>query len=116
MFFEIDNISKKEYFIREESIIFTIEFYRMESGKCPVEEFMDALPIKLRVKAIDSLQILEEMGTTLRSPYSKYIRDGIMELRIKFSSDIVRIFYFFQKEIQLACKYKADYERRHYHE
>ena len=76
---------------------------------------MDALPIKLRVKAIDSLQILEEMGTTLRSPYSKYIRDGIMELRIKFSSDIVRIF-FFQKENQLACKYKADYERRHYHE
>ena len=94
----IDNISKKEYFIKEERIIFIIEFYRTESGQCPVEEFMDSLPIKLRIKAIDSLQILEEMGSKLRSPYSKYVENGILELRIKFSSDIVRIFYFFQKE------------------
>lgn len=65
---------------------------------------MDSLPVKLRVKAIDSLQILEEMGSKLRSPYSKYVENGILELRIKFSSDIVRIFYFFQKKTGLLSQ------------
>lgn len=58
--------------------------------------------------------------------------DGLFELRIKFSSDITRIFYFFvvdnkiiltngfvkkaaktpKGELELARKYKKDYERR----
>ena len=42
-----------------------------------------------------SLALLEEFGNQLREPFSKPIGDGIFELRIKFSSDITRIFYFF---------------------
>ena len=76
--------------------------------------------------------LLEEFGNTLREPHSKPIGDSIFELRIKFASDITRIFYFFyvgnkivltngfikktQKtppaEIELAKKYKEDYEAR----
>ena len=76
-------------------------------------------------------------GVALREPHSKAMGDGLFELRIKFSSDISRIFYFFvvdnrivltngfvkktmktpKAEIELARKYKADYERRgHSHE
>lgn len=116
--------------------MFDLEFYSLPDGRKPVKEFLDSLPVKMRVKALDSLDLLEEYGNQLRLPYSKALADGIFELRIKFSSDISRIFYFFyvgnkivvtngfikktQKaptsELAKAKKYKQDYERRHAHE
>lgn len=90
----------------------------------------------MRAKALYGLSILEEYGSRLREPYSKPIEDGLFELRIKFASDITRIFYFFvvgnrivvtngfvkktmktpAGEIDRAKRYKADYERRCLHE
>ena len=116
--------------------MFDIEFYTLPDGRKPVEEFLDSLPIKMRIKAIDSLDLLEKYGNQLRMPYSKALSDGLFELRIKFSSDISRIFYFFyignkivvtngfvkktqktpQTELVKAKKYKKDYERRHNYE
>ncbi len=116
--------------------MFDLEFYALPDGQKPIEEFLDSLPVKMRVKALDSLDLLEEYGNQLRMPYSKALSDGIFELRIKFSNDITRIFYFFyigkkiivtngfikktQKtpstELEKARKYKQDYERRHPHE
>ena len=110
--------------------MFDVEFYRLPNGKAPVEEFLDSLNVKMRNKALNSLLLLEEFGNTLREPHSKSVGDGIFELRIKFANDITRIFYFFyvgnkiiltngfikktQKtpaaEIELARKYKEDYE------
>lgn len=109
-----------------------IVFYTKENGEKPIEEFIISLDEKMKSKALGQIAILKEKGRTLREPYSKYIKDGIFELRIKFSSDISRIFYFFyvgnkvvltngfikktQKtptsEIEKALKYKADFERR----
>jgi len=71
-------------------------------------------------------------GSLLREPESKYVRNGIFELRIAFSNDTARVFYFFFKEkriivtngfikktrklpvreIERAIRYKADYEER----
>ena len=113
--------------------MFEVEFYRLEDGTAPVEKFLDKLNVKMRNKALNCLLILEEFGNSLREPYSKPMGDGIFELRIKFASDISRIFYFFfvnnkivvtngfvkktrktpESEITLARKYKKDYERRH---
>ena len=112
--------------------MFSVDFYRLPNGRAPVEDFLDGLNIKMRNKALDSLLLLEEFGNNLREPYSKSIGDGLFELRIKFSSDISRVFYFFfadnkviltngfikktrktpKVEIDLAKKYKADYESR----
>ncbi|MHB8063000.1 MAG: type II toxin-antitoxin system RelE/ParE family toxin [Ruminiclostridium sp.] len=98
--------------------------------------FLDSLSIKMRTKALSEINLLKEFGTQLREPYSKLLKDGIFELRIKFAGDITRIFYFFyvgnkiiltngflkksQKtppgEIEKALKFKADYERRHRHD
>ena len=75
--------------------MFDIEFYRLPNGTAPVEEFLDSLNVKMRSKAIYSLSILEEQGNRLREPFSKSLGDGLFELRIKFASDITRIFYFF---------------------
>lgn len=116
--------------------MFTIEFYRLPSGDQPVAEFLDGLDTKMRAKALHSISILEEFGNSLREPYSKPMGNGLFELRIKFASDISRIFYFFvvdnkiiltngfvkktmktpKAQLELARKYKADYERKHDHE
>lgn len=112
--------------------MFEVDYYKLENGKAPVEEFIDSLDTKMRTKAMAAIEILSECGNQLREPYSKPMGDGLFELRIKFSSDITRIFYFFvvdnriiltngfvkktaktpKREIELAKKYKRDYERR----
>ncbi len=116
--------------------MFEVSFYQLPNGKKPVREFLDGLEPKMRAKALYGLSILEEYGNALREPYSKHVGDGLFELRIKFSGDITRIFYFFvvgnqiiltngfvkksiktpPNEIRRAREYKADYERRHCHE
>ena len=45
--------------------MFKIEFYRLPNGNAPVEEFLDSLDVKMRVKAVNSLLLLEELGTRL---------------------------------------------------
>ena len=112
--------------------MFEIEFYSLPNGEQPVRVFLDSLDIKMRAKSLYGLSILEEYGNRLREPYSKPIGDGLFELRIKFASDITRIFYFFvmdnkiiltngfvkkttktpKAQLELARRYKADYERR----
>lgn len=113
--------------------MFDVDYYELPSGEKPVEVFLDSLETKMRAKAFGSIEILEEFGNKLREPHSSPIGNGLFELRIKFSSDITRIFYFFcvnnkiiltngfvkktpktpKSEKALAYKYKADYERRH---
>jgi phage-related protein len=112
------------------------EFYETADGKMPVKEFLDSLDKKMRAKAIKEIEILNDFGTAIREPYSKPISNGVFELRIQFSGDISRIFYFFfvggkiiltngfikktqktpPEEIQKALQYKADYERRSGHD
>ena len=70
--------------------MFEVEYYETADGRIPVKEFLDSLPKKLRDKAMYSLKLLYEYGNTLREPYSKYLGEGIFELRVKFSSDIIR--------------------------
>ena len=117
----------------KEQTPFTLEYYRLPSGKAPVEEFLSSLNNDMRTKAYASLTVLHRCGNTLKPPLSKSIGGGLFELRIQFDGDISRIFYFFmvnntiiltngyikktrkapRAEIERARKYKADYERRH---
>lgn len=112
--------------------MFEVETYQLENGRSPVEDFIKGLDKKMQAKALAAIDILAEYGNRLREPYSKPMGDGLFELRIKFASDITRIFYFFvvdnkivltngfvkktaktpKGEIELARKYKRDYERR----
>ena len=96
-------------------------------------EFLDSLPAKHQSKAFREIELLAECGTALKEPHVKQIEEDIWELRIKFSSDISRIFYivwqrdtlvllhgFVKKtqktpprEIETAKKRAEDYKRRH---
>lgn len=123
-------------FRKEVNLIFIVDFYKMESGKVPVQDFLYSLEPKMRAKAFKDIELLREFGSELREPYVKSIKGkknkGLYELRIKFSSDIVRIFYFTYcnnkyvllhgfvkktmqtpvREIERARKYMEDYKRR----
>ena len=79
----------------EERMTFVVIAYEDINGKIPVQEFLKKLNPKMRAKMYGMLVILQEKGNMLREPYSKYIGDGIFELRCKFGSDITRVMYFF---------------------
>ena len=111
---------------------YEIKFYKLSSGKCPVENFLDELDYKMRAKMLRMVLLLKENGNDLREPYSKYLEDGLFELRAKQGTNITRVLYFFmfdkeiiitngfvkktqktpRAEIELAKKYRKDYIAR----
>ena len=61
-----------------------------------VEGFLETLPKKLEAKTYWTLSLLQRLGVTLKEPYCKSVKGhkGLFELRVKYASDIVRLFYF----------------------
>jgi Phage-related protein len=49
-------------------------------------------------KTLRTIELLEKYGFSIPTKYSKQIRGKIWELRIQFSNDIQRIFYFAPKD------------------
>ena len=78
--------------------MFAAEYYERDDGTCPVEEFILSLDNRMKAKILWTISLLEEYGTDLRLPYSENLDDGIFELRIRQSSNISRILYFFYKD------------------
>lgn len=115
---------------------FIIDFYTKEDGEQPAKEFMLALDAKMKAKIIKVLDLLENNGPLTGLPYSEHLENGIFEIRAKQSTNITRVLYFFtigrkiiltngfvkktqktpRREIDLAKKYRLDYERRFQHE
>ena len=74
---------------------FEIIFYDKEDGTEPAKEFILSLDKKMRTKMLRTIEMLQNNGYELREPYSKYVGEGIMELRVKVGSDISRVMYFY---------------------
>lgn len=111
---------------------FEIVFYQKASGECPVSEFLDSLNKVMRFKMMHQMDLLELYGNHPRGDYSKFVDDGIFELRAQTKMDITRIMFFFDEnrkiiltngfvkktqkmpmsEFELAKKYRADYMSR----
>jgi phage-related protein len=74
---------------------YRVTFYRKESnGEEPVKEYLDRLDKKSRAKVLKYIEFLREHGGHLDEPYSRHIQGKIRELRVDFSSNRHRIFYF----------------------
>ena len=71
-------------------------FYTKANGECPVDGFLDILPVKARAKISKWIQLLEEEGPDLPRPYADVLRDKVRELRVKFGSAQYRLLYFFR--------------------
>lgn len=111
---------------------FIIEFYTKENGDEPAKDFMFSLDAKMKAKILKILDLLELNGPAVRLPYSEHLDDGIFEIRANQSTNTSRVLYFFTigkkiiltngfikksqktpvREIELAKRYRADYERR----
>ena len=112
--------------------MFEVEFYEKIDGTYPAEEFILSQDVKMQTKLFRLLELLELKGNELREPYSKSLSDGIFEIRANQGNNITRVLYFFvvgkkiiltngfvkktqktpENEIELAKKYREDYERR----
>lgn len=112
---------------------FHLIYYRKENGFVPMKGFLDSLEQKLQAKALRDLVVLQAKADLLREPMTKSLGKGLFELRLRQSSDIARMFFFFcpgrtivvthgfvkktgktpRIEIERALRYKADWERRH---
>ncbi len=75
-----------------------IELYEKQNKDCPVLSFLQSLPPKHRAKLEREIDLLEEFGINLAYPHTKKVQGeqykGLWELRVKFASDISRVFYF----------------------
>jgi phage-related protein len=71
-----------------------IIFYSTSDNETPVQEFVDALPVKQQEKILRSLSLLGEFGTGLRDRNVEHLEDALWELRTKFGTDIFRSIYF----------------------
>lgn len=75
--------------------MFQILFFRLSNGKEPANEFIRKQDAKTRAKILTVLEHLKLLGNKLRDPYSKYLEDGIFELRIRNGNNQYRVLYFF---------------------
>jgi phage-related protein len=107
----------------------SVYYYDRADGISPVKGYIDALPLRERVKMLAFIGLLETNGPNLPRPYADLLKDGIHELRIKLSGTQTRILYFFcyqniivltnvfekysdtvpESEITLAKTYRADF-------
>ncbi len=73
-----------------------VEFYKLPDGTKPAGVFIKSIEDKkLKAKVIRTVKLLEAFGTDLGEPDSKYLEDGIFELRTIHGSNIARCLYFF---------------------
>ena len=77
---------------------YKIEFYKTESGRAPVGDFIKSLQKKQGAKVVHDIELLQEKGSELHYPYVDSIKgekySGLMELRTKLANNIFRTFYF----------------------
>lgn len=111
---------------------FEIIFYSKQDGTEPAKDFILSLDKKMRAKMLRTIEMLQINGYDLREPYSKFLGDGLFELRAKVGTDISRVIYFFvigkkviftngfikktqatpKTEIERAKRFKSDYLNR----
>lgn len=74
---------------------YRVKFYRdPKTGNEPVKEYIEGLSDKEKAKALKYIDFLREHKGYLDEPYSKHIVGKIRELRVDFSRNKNRIFYF----------------------
>lgn len=112
-----------------------IIFYRTESGRSPIDDFLDKLPDKTVEKIAFVLRVVRDIQPTPRQYFKKIVEhDNLWEIRIDLGSNSFRLLCFLdnnnsivvtnafskktnkvpRKEIWVAQSRKLEYQRRNY--
>ncbi len=74
---------------------YKVKFYKDSlNGKEPVLEYIEKLDAKNKAKILRYIEFLRENKGYLDEPYAKHIKGKVRELRVDFSNNRHRIFYF----------------------
>jgi len=71
------------------------------NGTIPMIDFLDSLSIKERVlifKNIEKLMEYKNNNYSLSPKFTKYLRDGIFELKVELQNKTSRSLYFYEKD------------------
>lgn len=77
-------------------LVWIVILYTTEKVDSPVGDFISSLPKKEEAKVFREINLLQQKGIYLNFPHSSDIEGfkGLRELRIRFSSNNIRIIYF----------------------
>lgn len=109
-----------------------VDYYELPNGRRPAKEYIDSLEKPLQSKTARTIEMLREYGNALGAPESKFLEDGIFELRTTMGNNAGRVLYFFcigdtavlthgfvkktqrtpRREIEKAKRYRADHLAR----
>ena len=74
-----------------------INFYKTESGKCPVEEYLDTLSNKQVEKVFFVLQLVESLEIVPKKFFKKLeLTDDLWEVRVQLGNNIFRFLGFYE--------------------
>lgn len=78
---------------------FKINFYTDDKGNGPIEKFLDELELKDKLLFNQTLKGFEKLKNRVyhKEPLSKYLEQGLWELRINSETNILRVIYTFRK-------------------
>jgi len=78
---------------------FEIKFYYDSKGSSPIEEFLQELKRSNQLLAEHTFKALGKLRYRFyhTEPLSKYIEPGLWEVRVRSGTNILRIFYTFNK-------------------
>jgi phage-related protein len=78
----------------------TIKFYKLPSGKSPIEEFLDSLSSKEAQKVVWVLNLIEEMDNISTKFYKQLSNcDGIIEVRVQIGKNNFRLLGFEENDV-----------------
>lgn len=74
---------------------YALEYYTTAGGDCPVQELLDAMPLKHEVKVRKFFELLEEKGPSLPRPYADAVQGKIRELVVDIQHHGYRFLHFY---------------------
>lgn len=72
----------------------SVDYYKQVNGRCPVEEWLDSVPLDARADIFRIFDLMEEHGLNVGMPYIRPIEGKIYEVRAKEKDGIYRVLYF----------------------
>ena len=84
---------------------FSIDFVKLESGKVPFIRFLDKLSLIEKAEIlsiIEEFRLIKSKNENMPKSMSKFLKDGIFELRVRHTNRISRSLYFFLRDKKIV--------------